>query len=341
MVAGHVVLDISCLDRLYLTGYVAKLQTPGRVVYFPRDHHGKPIASPAPALLCPTGPERKIVRRAIAATGTTGAIGHPHDHPPPGNMSYDHPMRRPASDYAAAAVFLVLFAIGGLVTTLLSPHESAALRLWASTNVASLQHHPVPALVLSAFLPSGPPFAWLALIALTMFGANRAVGTARLALICAAGHLIGTGVSEGIVAYRVDYGSLPPAWSHIPDVGPSYVVVSAIVVAVMFGTWLTRVTALAVFAVLVFVSHIFAGLTSLHVAAVGHLTAIVTAAALGLVLAVRQRGVRAGADGMTPAPDGCQIKMNVGVVFGSWLSQRLSQQAGVAGGVAGHVAPEP
>ena len=33
MVAGHVVLDISCLDRLYLTGYVAK-----------------PIASPAPAL---------------------------------------------------------------------------------------------------------------------------------------------------------------------------------------------------------------------------------------------------------------------------------------------------
>jgi membrane associated rhomboid family serine protease len=70
------------------------------------------------------------------------------------------------------------------------------------------------------------------------------------------------------------------------------VVVSAIVVAVMFGTWLTRVTALAVFAVLVFVSHIFAGLTSLHVAAVGHLTAIVTAAALCLVLAVRPRARR-------------------------------------------------
>jgi len=26
--------------------------------------------------------------------------------PPPGNMSYDHRMRRRASDYAAAAVFL-------------------------------------------------------------------------------------------------------------------------------------------------------------------------------------------------------------------------------------------
>src|SRR5215469_1156541 len=192
-------------------------------------------------------------------------------------------MRRRASDYAAAAVFLVLVAIGGLLTTLLSPHDVSVLRLWASTNVANLQHHPVPALVLSAFLPSGSPLAWLAPTALTMFAANRAVGTARLALICAAGHLIGTGVSEGIVAYRVDHGRLPPTWSHIPDVGPSYIVVSAIVVAVMFGTWLARVTALAVFAVLVFVSHIFAGVTSLQVAAVGHLTAIVTAALLGLL----------------------------------------------------------
>ena len=47
MVAGHVMLDISCLDRLYLNGYAAKLQTPGGVVYFFHDHRGKPIVSPA------------------------------------------------------------------------------------------------------------------------------------------------------------------------------------------------------------------------------------------------------------------------------------------------------
>jgi hypothetical protein len=47
MVAGHVRLDISCLDRLYLTGFVARLQTPGGVVYFFHDHRGKPIVSPA------------------------------------------------------------------------------------------------------------------------------------------------------------------------------------------------------------------------------------------------------------------------------------------------------
>src|SRR5260370_15748956 len=47
VVAGHVTLDISCLDRVYLNGYVARLQTPGGEVYFFRDHRGKPIVSPA------------------------------------------------------------------------------------------------------------------------------------------------------------------------------------------------------------------------------------------------------------------------------------------------------
>jgi hypothetical protein len=47
MVAGHVTLDVSCIDRLYLNGYVPKLQTPGGVIYFFHDHRKKPIASPA------------------------------------------------------------------------------------------------------------------------------------------------------------------------------------------------------------------------------------------------------------------------------------------------------
>jgi hypothetical protein len=47
MVAGHVRLDVSCLDRLYLNGFVAKLQTPGGVIYFFHHHRDKPIVSPA------------------------------------------------------------------------------------------------------------------------------------------------------------------------------------------------------------------------------------------------------------------------------------------------------
>ncbi|HEV8651115.1 MAG TPA: hypothetical protein VG276_17435 [Actinomycetes bacterium] len=44
---GHTVLDISCLDRLCLSAFVQKLQTPGGVVFFLHEHRGMPVASPA------------------------------------------------------------------------------------------------------------------------------------------------------------------------------------------------------------------------------------------------------------------------------------------------------
>jgi hypothetical protein len=44
---GHVGLDISCLDRIYLNGYVPNLQVGGQVVTFLTRHLGKPVASPA------------------------------------------------------------------------------------------------------------------------------------------------------------------------------------------------------------------------------------------------------------------------------------------------------
>ena len=44
---GHVGLDIECLDRIYLNGYVPKLQVGGQVVGFMTGHLGLPIPSPA------------------------------------------------------------------------------------------------------------------------------------------------------------------------------------------------------------------------------------------------------------------------------------------------------
>lgn len=43
----QVTLSVTCLDRLYLNGYVPTLQSPGQLVRFCREHLGKPIASPA------------------------------------------------------------------------------------------------------------------------------------------------------------------------------------------------------------------------------------------------------------------------------------------------------
>jgi hypothetical protein len=44
---GQVSLEVECLDRIHLSGFVNSLQTPGGVVYFLHDHRGFPVASPA------------------------------------------------------------------------------------------------------------------------------------------------------------------------------------------------------------------------------------------------------------------------------------------------------
>jgi hypothetical protein len=180
--------------------------------------------------------------------------------------------------YAFASAFLICFLVTGLVYTLLGPGAQDPLVAWASTNVANLEHEPVLPLLLSAFVAPGYVATWPVLIALALFGANRTLGNGRILLVCLAAHVIGTLVSEGIVAYRVDAGQLSAASRHLTDVGPSYVVVAAVVVALALGTWLARALAAVDLVILVFPGDIFGGLSQLDVAAVGHLTAMLTAA---------------------------------------------------------------
>jgi hypothetical protein len=47
VLGGHAVLDIECLDRVYLNAYVPILQSSGQVVAFMTQHLGLPIPSPA------------------------------------------------------------------------------------------------------------------------------------------------------------------------------------------------------------------------------------------------------------------------------------------------------
>jgi hypothetical protein len=206
-----------------------------------------------------------------------------------------------ASRYAVAAAFLALVAIADVVLAALPPHLATQVRQWASTNTYNLHHHPLQALVFSAFLAEQSRVIWLAVIALAMFGANRALGNWRFVIVCAAGQVVGTLASEGIEGYRIDHGQLPSSAAHIIDIGPSYVVVSAIVVAVMYGSWPARIVAAFDFAALVFGGHIFAGLSNLEVSAVGHVTAMVTAAVCGYLLTRRRLAADQAARRARPA----------------------------------------
>ena len=58
----HVTLEIECLDRLYLNGYIGRLATSGGWVTFMQQPLGKPI--PSPVVL---GQETEKFRAAIKA----------------------------------------------------------------------------------------------------------------------------------------------------------------------------------------------------------------------------------------------------------------------------------
>jgi hypothetical protein len=191
--------------------------------------------------------------------------------------------------YGFAVAYLAGFVAAELVYTMLDSGAQARLIAWASTNVANLEHEPVGPLLVSAFVTPGFFAAWPVLMGLALFGANRALGNARTALVCLAGHVIGSLVSEGILAYRIDAGQLSAANRHITDVGPSYVVLSAIVIALACGGRLARTLAAVALVVLVFPGQIFGGLSQLDVAAVGHLTAALTAAGATALIVSRQR----------------------------------------------------
>jgi hypothetical protein len=47
IIRDHVSLSISCLDRLYVNGYVPRLQTSGQLYYFMHEHLDMPVPSPA------------------------------------------------------------------------------------------------------------------------------------------------------------------------------------------------------------------------------------------------------------------------------------------------------
>ena len=213
-----------------------------------------------------------------------------------------HQRRPPQGRYAVACVYLAGYLLTELVYVLLTPSAQASLTAWASTSVANLEHEPVGPLVVSAFVGPGNYLAWPVLIAVAMFGANRALGNVRTALICVAGHVVGTLVSEGIIAYRVDAGQLPAADRYLTDVGPSYVVVSAIVIAVACGTWLVRVAAALDFAVLVFGGDIFGGLSHADVSAVGHLTALYRGRGLALISPAARSGAQIKPANPKPRP---------------------------------------
>ncbi len=189
--------------------------------------------------------------------------------------------------YAVTWLYLGLYSLCAVIYAFLGARGRAELIASSSTNLANLRRDPAGSLIASAFIPGTPAIAWLVLGSLGLFTVNRLLGNLRMALLLVAGHVAGTMVSEGIVGYQIGHAILPSSARHIVDVGPSYVVVCALVTATLFGSRIQRVAAGAGFAALA--THIFRGLTHLDLTAVGHLTAVAIGAVLGGLLLLGAR----------------------------------------------------
>jgi hypothetical protein len=194
-----------------------------------------------------------------------------------------------ADRYAVAVVYTSALAIGSVLLHAQPPYVRAYWLDWASTNLANAPDHAVSTLVLSAFLTNGEVRWWLLLSLVALGAVGFVFGAWRTALLAAGAHLLGTVISEGILGYRVFTGVLPDSYRHIQDIGPSYVVAGALVAGIAYARWPGRMLCGAGFA---FVApSLFTGLLELEVSAVGHVTAILVALAIGggFVLARRNR----------------------------------------------------
>ena len=76
LLSRHVTLEIECLDRIYLNGYVPHLQTPRQLVDFLRHHGGNKV--PSPALL---GRMTQAFVRAVESFATENSIPVVHFEP--------------------------------------------------------------------------------------------------------------------------------------------------------------------------------------------------------------------------------------------------------------------
>jgi hypothetical protein len=205
-------------------------------------------------------------------------------------------------------IFIVaMCAVSSVYAYVLGPSGQRSLLARTATNLVNLRSDLLGTLVASAFVSETAPWVWVGFAAAGLFPLAYRFGNPRALLLVGAAHVIGTLLSEGLLAWRISAGAEPVALRTIDDVGPSYVIASALLATILYGTGpATRTPAcrlfdriasrwwrlLAAAGLIALAPSLFEGIGRLDVAAVGHVVALTTGAAVGLLLTRRERRVR-------------------------------------------------
>ncbi|MFE4972547.1 rhomboid-like protein [Kitasatospora sp. NPDC056651] len=139
-------------------------------------------------------------------------------------------------------------AVVGATTTfakVADPELVQRLQEASSSDGHNLLQHPLRALVLSGFWVAGEvwmPYLWG--FAFTLAPLERKVGPARAAAVFAAGHVVATLLSQGVVITAVETGRMAPEAMDYLDIGVSYGVLACLGAVAGLLSWRGRLLAL-------------------------------------------------------------------------------------------------
>jgi len=105
----------------------------------------------------------------------------------------------------------------------MSPGFEADFLRQRSTNIHELSQDPVRVLIASAFwIDDGLWVPYAVLYTVLHAPAERWLGTLRWLAVVVTAHVLATLVSEGVLAWAIRHGHVPPAAANTLDVGVSY-----------------------------------------------------------------------------------------------------------------------
>jgi hypothetical protein len=188
-------------------------------------------------------------------------------------------LRNPAFWYAMSLM------VAAVVEDTIDADQLRRLMDWCSTNVANIRPagHPVEAFVASAFIPQESAGVW-PFFALSLFSVVAALGARRTVLLLGGVHIGVSMVTESLVWLRIHQGTLPWSEEHMWDTGPSYLVVTALTIAIAFAKplWLRLVWALCLAGA---APSLLQGIDHGDYTAIGHVLSF----SIGLIVVVRMR----------------------------------------------------
>jgi len=131
------------------------------------------------------------------------------------------------------AGLLLVFAASATALRWTAADDGPVLR-WASTNLVNLDHHPVSALIASAFVSQGSIVRNFLILAVAGAALERRSTPVRTAAVITAGHVIASLITEGAVRIAIAMHTDSRSAARQVDIGISYVMFTVVGAALRF-----------------------------------------------------------------------------------------------------------